>query len=222
MIRVFNFLALLLLAIFTFVACGFSAKYTAAYAFAETKNLGAATDRPEISSVDVLAERNYFTVTYYSDIPYVLFELTAFMCMFRSLPNYHTVKITIRDAANGEIIQEIIPSDYTACGGYVTFIHESLGFVVEDMNFDGYADIRIAEFLPVGPNIPYLSWVWDREVGRYVFDSVLSSIPSLEVDHENQIIRSFNRVSAGQNTTLYYQYIGGILTLVKEITSIDD
>src|SRR5689334_2824653 len=36
---------------------------------------------------------------------------------------------------------------------------ENLSIV--DVNFDGYKDIMLMEFLPSGPNIPYLYWIFN-------------------------------------------------------------
>ncbi|OBZ12009.1 hypothetical protein A8L34_17000 [Bacillus sp. FJAT-27264] len=35
----------------------------------------------------------------------------------------------------------------------------AFGFVLEDMNFDGYLDVRIQADTPAGPNIPYYCWL---------------------------------------------------------------
>ena len=162
-------------------------------------------------------EQDFFTQEYLQrlgDTDYVI-ELLAFKS--KASAHYQTTKITVRTAEGGTVIQEILPSEYTYFNENPSYFGDDLGFVVEDMNFDGYADIRIIEFLPAGPNIPYTCWVWDKKVGQYVYDSELSAIPSLEVDFENKLIRCFGRASAVEHFEEYYRYIDGSLVRIKEV-----
>jgi hypothetical protein len=93
---------------------------------------------------------------------------------------------------------------------------ESLGFVIEDMNFDGYKDIRIQQFLPAAPNIPYYCWLWDDKTSKFVENIYLEEITSPEFDQENKIIKSFARASAANHFERTYKYLNGIPTLIKE------
>jgi hypothetical protein len=88
--------------------------------------------------------------------------------------------------------------------------------IVEDMNFDGFADIRIQAFLGAGPNIPYIVWLFNPRTNTYDHSPSLSDIPSFEVDSENQWIRSEARVSATVYTESFYRYVDGELTLFRE------
>lgn len=151
-----------------------------------------------------------------TDMPEFIFRLTAYKSKDIG-GGYKTIEIAVIDAKSGDTIQELLPSDYTMCGDYVSCPDENLGFIIEDMNFDGYQDFRIMEFL--APNIPYLCWIWDEESGRYVYDVALSDITSLEVDGEKELITAFGRDSAAEHFNVYYKYIDGVLTLIKEIRS---
>ena len=97
---------------------------------------------------------------------FYIFELLAFKS--KATAQYQTTKITIRNAESGAVIQEIIPLEYTYFKENPVYWQDNLGFVVEDINFDGYADIRIVEDLPAGPNISYTCWMWDKKVGQWV------------------------------------------------------
>ena len=151
-----------------------------------------------------------------SDMPKFVFELLAYKHK-RSSSAKQTIKITIKSSESGTVIQEIIPSEFTVFGADPIFFADDLGFIIEDMNFDGSADIRIVEFLPAGPNVPYICWVWDEVKEQYVYDSALSSITSLRVDFENELIWTFGRACSSEHFELYYQYKDGILTLIKEV-----
>ncbi|WP_310602021.1 leucine-rich repeat domain-containing protein [Anaerosporobacter sp.] len=165
-------------------------------------------------------DEDFFTREYRQqlgdDMPEYIIELLAFRS--KHSREYQTTKITIKDAETEMLIQEIIPSEYTYFeDNPCSYSGDTLGFYIEDMNFDGYADIRIMEFLPAGPNIPYVCWVWDKNTGQYVYHTELSMITSLEVDYKNELIYSFGRTSASEHFEDYYRYINGTLTLVKKV-----
>ena len=59
-----------------------------------------------------------------------------------------------------------------------------------DMNFDGYADLRLVEGRPAGPNVPYLNWLYDPASGRFVGSPALDGIGSPSFDAAARVIRS--------------------------------
>jgi len=133
--------------------------------------------------------------------------------------DYQIDKIIIKNNENSEFIQELVPSEYAMFGKSPLYydVSNDLYFAVQDMNFDRYADIRIIDFLPAGPNVPYICWVWDIEDGQYVYDAALSGINAIEVDFENEIMWASERISGGVSHTNYYRYNDGVLTKIKEI-----
>jgi hypothetical protein len=122
--------------------------------------------------------------------------------------------VVIRNQDNRRI-QKIVPEEnsYTFSG---TVGNDPL--TMEDMNFDGVADISIRQFLPAGPNIPYFCWVYDARRGIFVEDRQLEEITSAIFDQKNKTIVSEWRSNAGSYGTSTYQYMSGRLTLVKEVT----
>ncbi len=98
------------------------------------------------------------------------------------------------------------------------------GFEIEDLNFDGYADLRLIEFLPAGPNIPYLVWLYQPPTdpksgpGQFQKSDIFASISSPEIDREKQQIVSYWRANAAENGTSYYEFndAGDQLILVRE------
>ena len=133
-----------------------------------------------------------------------------------------TKTITIKDAQSGKEIQTLKIGDFNDGEDAQTFSRGELELLIEDMDFDGYADIRIMAFAPAGPNIPYICWLWDKEKKQFVHGAELSEITSLEVDHENKWITCSNRVNAVSRRQEFYRYIDGKLTLFKAVDEIYD
>ncbi len=109
----------------------------------------------------------------------------------------------------GTLLQEI------AFEGTRTYNGKNLGFVLEDMNFDGYKDIRIQALTPAGPNIPYLCWLWDSAAAQFVRNGDLEKITSPKFDQEKKTITSFVRSSAVHHLEYTYRYSDGVPTVVR-------
>lgn len=90
-------------------------------------------------------------------------------------------------------------------------------FVVEDMNFDGLEDIRIRQFIPAGPNIPYYYWLYDAKTKKFELSKPLESIMSPVFNAKRKTIVSEERLSAAEYVTTTYEFIGGKPTPTEEI-----
>jgi hypothetical protein len=90
------------------------------------------------------------------------------------------------------------------------------GLAVLDMNFDGYGDIRLVEFLPAGPNIPYLNWLFDPTSGRFVENPALNAITSPQFDSATGEIRSNWRDGATRYGADVYVFRDGGPVLVRK------
>lgn len=123
--------------------------------------------------------------------------------------HYSAHKIAVFQIAGHELIQEINFDETRTNNG------KNLGFVIEDMNFDGYKDIRIQRATPAGPNIPYLCWLWDNDTKHFFENRHLETILAPRFDHEKKIITSFARESAAHHFDFTYKYIDDIPTLIK-------
>jgi hypothetical protein len=109
----------------------------------------------------------------------------------------------------GTLLQEIV---FAATR---TYNARNFGFVLEDMNFDGYKDIRIQELTSAGPNIPYLCWLWDNAAAQFVRNGDLEKITSPKFDQEHKTITSFVRSSAAHHLEYTYRYLGGVPAVVR-------
>ena len=121
---------------------------------------------------------------------------------------------------NGDsmLIQKIIPREnWFYCDGGQEYL-----FFIEDMNFDGTEDIRMMQFLPASPNIPYYYWIFDIKENQYVADTTLEIITSPQFSKQDQSIYSSWRANCCDHGMSTYKYINGLITLVKEAEIYDD
>jgi len=89
-------------------------------------------------------------------------------------------------------------------------------FKIEDLNFDGYQDIRLMAGPAEGP-IPYLYWLFVPQQNQFVENSDLNGL-SVEVDAENQQLISTWQEDALLHHTYYYQFMENKPTLVRQET----
>ena len=64
------------------------------------------------------------------------------------------------------------------------------GLELVDLDFDGFADLRIVESQAAGPGLPYRNWRYDTATRRFVAAPELDPLPGLQVDPENRELRS--------------------------------
>lgn len=137
---------------------------------------------------------------------------------YRTKDGYDYVAKSITISNKGKVIQKIklVKDELT---GYPTSFDKNFGFTIEDMNFDGYKDIRIIQYVPAALNISYCMWVWDPKTSQFKEDNDLEEILSPEFDHSKKLIHSFTRGSATDHYEDVYQYIHGKLSLIKSIAT---
>jgi uncharacterized repeat protein (TIGR01451 family) len=100
-----------------------------------------------------------------------------------------TVKVyqRVEDVPGGAPIlsQDItLPASVTTS----TAINNATSLIVGDMNYDGNDDFRIVEFLPAGPNIPYIYYLYDQTTRTFVYNEGYRKITSPEFPGNAQII----------------------------------
>jgi LysM repeat protein len=90
-----------------------------------------------------------------------------------------TIKVYQRpeDVGLGGLSQDITmaPSIETS-----TPINDANSLIVGDMNYDGNDDFRIVKFLPAGPNIPYVYYIYDPATRNFVYNKAYENITSPE------------------------------------------
>jgi hypothetical protein len=89
---------------------------------------------------------------------------------------------------------------------------------VIDMNFDGYNDIRLVEFLGPGPNVPYLNWLYNAQSGRFDSAAALDELTSPQYDAATREIRSEWRDGPARYGVDVYVFRAGALTPLRKET----
>lgn len=107
------------------------------------------------------------------------------------------------------------PAQVISTGGARTRSIQGEGFVLEDVNFDGYKDLRVQAFVREGTDIPYLYWLYDPEAGRFEGNRKLEEIPSPSFHPEKDEIRSVSRSSDTVRVTRSYRYVDGVPKLFR-------
>ena len=86
---------------------------------------------------------------------------------------------------------------------------------VEDINFDGYADLRMMEYLPGGANVPYHFWLYNSQTDKFEEAPSYNVVLSPEVDLANKELISRQRVSATEYVVEYFKPDGSTPRLVR-------
>ncbi len=86
---------------------------------------------------------------------------------------------------------------------------------VEDVNFDGYADLRVMKYLPGGANVPYFFWLYNPSTAKFEESKAFEVVMSPQVDLAKKELISRQRVSAAEYVTEYYKPRGNFPVLVR-------
>ena len=150
------------------------------------------------------------------DLPEFTFTIDAWRDA--SSKNYH-VK-TIRVTENENEIQNI-PIEYLSLNGR-TEINETdgdtLGFSLEDLNFDGYLDIRQYDVTDGAYLIDYVYLIWNKQKQQFEYTPELNAISGAKFDQEKKQIYGMQRGSAGSHYYETWEYIDGRPVMVGELT----
>ncbi len=83
---------------------------------------------------------------------------------------------------------------------------DMINLEVEDMNFDGYPDIRLPQVLPVEGSIYFYYWFYDPEQQLFVRNTVLEDFRSPEFNAKSQSIKVYSHQSERQYRVNHYRY----------------
>lgn len=185
------------------------------FAWGCQRNKQASKKKDEVTTTDTTTsitdgEKWTYRSTIHPELPEFAFKLVGEVSdMSEDIVNVNA--IDIRKSNESQPFQTIQGLDTE------TPVREDyVGFEIEDMNFDGYRDIRIVELLPAGPNIPYLYWLFEPKAGSFVQNKELEEITSPEFESDKKRIKSSWRDSAVRYGTDYYQFTGGKPLLVRQ------
>jgi hypothetical protein len=126
--------------------------------------------------------------------------------------------ISITRKSDNKLAQTILPPE-NSC--FCNMPQDQI-FIVEDVNFDNINDIRLLQYLPAAPNLPYYYWTYNPATKVFRRQKALEEITSPEFDHNNRIITSFWRKSCCDHGLSIYKYINGKPILIKESEAAQD
>lgn len=166
---------------------------------------------------------DYFTTVFHekinADMPEFTFELFSYYDRLDS-GSYSLEKLIITNSETGERIQEISIPELAFCGRtYVScYDMETMGFVLEDVNFDGYQDIKLFDTFNGNYRIEWIYLVWNPDKNIFEKDTRLNKITLASFDQEKKLIYGMERGSAADHWYSTYKYIDGDIVLI-ELTS---
>lgn len=162
-------------------------------------------------------EEDYFTDTHYGQLHESLppFRFDLRMYYNRRTDGYSVDTVTVSDSETGEVLQTISIPELSKFGNTcISTYDEDKGFSLEDVNFDGYLDLRLFDAYSGNYRADWVYLVWDPEAAHFVHDPRLNQISLASFDQENQLIYGMERGSAVDHYYYTYQYIDGVPTLI--------
>ncbi len=116
--------------------------------------------------------------------------------------------INIRKKGSKEIFQQLT--------GFEAFVQENEQIVMEDLNFDGYGDIRLLQFLPEDASVPFFYWLYNPKTEKYVRNKKLEIVHSPSLDRKQALLLSQWGDGDSIQGTDFYQFRGHQIKLVKQ------
>ena len=137
-------------------------------------------------------------------------------------PNIRVIQVINYE---GRLIQE-----FSRLNAHPPYWAESFGLHFRDYNFDGFLDMAL--YMSEGGragNSPHSYWLWDNQLGRFVFNEHLSEISQftrIGLNEEQQVVFSSARFGFGHHAFARLKYVDGDFEIVSirhtEPFSIDD
>lgn len=84
---------------------------------------------------------------------------------------------------------------------------------LEDLNFDGFKDIRIPVKYTDG-NVIYKCYLWDKKQAAFEYSPELSALPGIEVDAAAKIIKSITYINYEKPAEKNYRWQNEKLTII--------
>lgn len=123
------------------------------------------------------------------------------------------MELVVRD---GERIVQIIDLANAGDSEYPESFSIETAFIIEDVNFDGYKDMRFSNFI-ANANVGYLYWVWDVAAATFTRATEFDALVSPVFDHENGVAYSYMRESASEHHEYAYRCVDGKPVLFRHV-----
>ncbi len=142
------------------------------------------------------------------DMPEFLFRLTAYYDLRRESYALQTI-----DVYQGDTQLQTVSIPELTMEGQTS--QDTLGFELEDVNFDGYKDIRLFDTLNGNYRTEWIYLVWNAEEQKFENDVRLNQISLAVFDQEEQLIYGMERGGAAYHYYSTYQYIDGEIVKIR-------
>lgn len=136
------------------------------------------------------------------DMPEFTFRLTAYYDLQREGYALQTI-----DVYQDDILLQAISIPELTWEGQT--LQDTLEFVMEDVNFDGYQDILVFDVVNGNYRTEWIYLVWNVEKQKFENDIRLNQISLAVFDQEKQLIYGMERGGAAHHYYSTYQYIDG-------------
>ena len=149
-----------------------------------------------------------------SGMPEFAFDIEA--CFDRKNSRYNVKSVTVRDGE--EILQTISVPELSCFGETAVWPdqEENMGLELEDVNFDGYKDIRLFDTPNGNYRLEWIYLVWNPETEQFDHDPRLNEISLADFDQEEQLIYGMERDGAIRHYYYTYQYLDGEPVKIRE------
>ena len=165
-------------------------------------------------------ESDYITVTFREkireDMPLFRFDLAAHYD--RLINAYALDTITVTDLSEERVLQTTSIPELTRFGETAIYDKETMGFELEDMNFDGYQDVRLYDTANGNYLVEWIYLIWNPQKRQFELDERLNEIPLANFDQEEKVIYGMTRGSASEHTYFTYRYQGREILLMEKVS----
>ena len=147
------------------------------------------------------------------DMPEFQFVLTAFYDLQTESYALQTV-----DVCQGDVLLQTISIPELTLFGQTCIgdsMQDTLGFELEDLNFDGYQDMRLFDTLNGNYRTEWVYFVWNPAEQQFEHDARLNEISLATFDQEEQLIYGMERGGAACHYFSTYQYIDGEIVKIR-------
>ncbi|MCA8089396.1 nitrite reductase [Burkholderia anthina] len=122
----------------------------------------------------------------------------------------HVTAIRLYDHAR--LVQTLATDSQGTCGIFTPEF--------DDVNFDGWPDLMLAQSMGAGPDIPYQTWIFDPKTRRFVdAPPKLQAITSPSFDPVHRIVWTSWRASAAEHGVTTYRWQGNDVKEIDTATS---
>ncbi|MGB1251218.1 MAG: XAC2610-related protein [Candidatus Promineifilaceae bacterium] len=95
-----------------------------------------------------------------------------------------------------------------------------MGLRLVDVNFDGFDDLLLQEFLPASPSIPYLYYLYNPALGQFLLDDAYRHIPAPLVNATTQTLTAYERFGAAGGKITTYRIVNNKPVAIREETDL--